>query len=134
MIFANIEKAYSNGNSYETRENMLYASYKAGIAFSMSYVGYIHAISHSISGRYGTPHGLANAVIMPYVLEGYGKSVYKKLYQLGLCAGVCNENDSYEVGAKKFIQAIKDLNARINIPNKIDRIDKKDIAKIIVHA
>ena len=44
-------------------KNMLHAAYKAGIAFSMSYVGYVHAIAHSLGGQYGVPHGLANAVI-----------------------------------------------------------------------
>lgn len=58
---------------------MLHAAYKAGIAFSKSYVGYIHAVAHSLGGQYGIPHGLANAVIMPYVLEAYGESAYKKL-------------------------------------------------------
>lgn len=134
MIFENIEKAYTDGKDHVARENMLYASYKAGIAFSMSYVGYIHAISHSISGRYGTPHGLANAVIMPYVLEGYGKSAYKKLYRLGLHAGVCNEGDSYKVGAEKFIRAIRDLNDRMNIPNKLDGIEAKDIPQMSEYA
>lgn len=134
IIFENIEKAYVNGNDHKARENMLYASYKAGIAFSMSYVGYIHAISHSVSGRYGTPHGLANAVIMPYVLDGYGKSVYKKLYKLGLAANICNNDDSYKSGAEKFIQAIRDLNDRMNIPNKLDSIETKDISQMSEYA
>ena len=127
IIFENIEAAYENGENHIARENMLYASYNAGIAFSISYVGYIHAISHSLSGRYGTPHGFANAIIMPYVLEGYGKSVYKKLYQLGMVVGVCDKGDSYEIGAKKFITAIKKLNERMGIPDKISDIEEKDI-------
>ena len=60
---------------------MLHAAYKAGVAFSKSYVGYIHAIAHSLGGQYGTPHGLANTVIMPYLLEAYGASIYKKLHK-----------------------------------------------------
>jgi alcohol dehydrogenase class IV len=108
LIFENVEKAYTDGRNHEARENMLHAAYKAGIAFSMSYVGYVHAVAHSIGGKYGVPHGLANAVIMPYVLEGYGKSAYKKLHSLGIAAGVCSEGDSHEDGAKKFIAAIGD--------------------------
>ena len=113
---------------------MLHASYKAGVAFSVSYVGYIHAISHSLGGKYGIPHGLANAVVMPYVLEGYGKSVYKKLYNLGLSVGACNEDDTYKVGAEKFIQAIRDLNQRMNIPNKFSEIEKADIPQMAAYA
>ena len=134
MIFASIEGAYNNGNDRKARENMLIASYKAGMAFSMSYVGYIHAIAHSLGGRYGVPHGLANAVIMPYVLEGYGKSAHKKLYRLGLAVGACTSEDSYETGAKSFIDAIKALNVRMNIPSKIKGIDKADIPDMARHA
>ena len=57
---------------------MLLASYNAGLAFTKSYVGYVHAIAHTLGGKYNLPHGLANAVILPYVLRKYGKSVYKK--------------------------------------------------------
>lgn len=78
LVFENVEKAYLDGKDHIARENMLRAAYMAGIAFSKSYVGYIHALAHSLGGRYGTPHGLANAVIMPYVLEGYGACVCKK--------------------------------------------------------
>ena len=127
LIFDNINDAYSDGNNYEARKNMLHAAYKAGIAFSKSYVGYIHAVAHSLGGQYGTPHGLANTVIMPYVLESYGKSVYNKLYKLGVAAGVCDENDSCKEGALKFIKAIKKLNSDMGIPEKLDGIKEKDI-------
>ncbi len=134
LVFENVEKAYVNGNDHKARENMLHAAYKAGVAFSKSYVGYIHAVAHSLGGKYGTPHGLANAVIMPYVLESYGKYVYKKLHRLGVAAGVCSENDSHDVGAKKFIEAIKVLNEKMNIPNKITGIKQEDISKMARHA
>ena len=134
LVFENVEKAYVNGNDHKARENMLHAAYKAGVAFSKSYVGYIHAVAHSLGGQYGTPHGLANAVIMPYVLESYGKCAYKKLHRLGVAAGVCNESDTHEVGAKKFIAAIKDLNAKMNIPNKIMGIKQEDIPEMARHA
>ena len=134
LIFENIENAYLDGRNHKARENMLHAAYKAGIAFSMSYVGYIHALAHSLGGKYGTPHGLANAVIMPYVLDGYGKSAYKKLHRLGIAAGVCSENDSPEIGAKKFIDTVRSLNAKMNIPTKISGIDKADIPLLAKHA
>ncbi len=134
LIFENIETAYTNGSDYKARENMLSAAYKAGIAFSKSYVGYIHAIAHSLGGQYGTPHGLANAIIMPYVLEEYGKSIYKKLHKLGIAAGICTELDTYKEGAVKFITAIKELNKGLNIPSKISDIQKEDIPKLAKHA
>lgn len=130
----NVEEAYQDGRYYQARKNMLHAAYKAGVAFSKSYVGYIHAIAHSLGGQYGTPHGLANAVIMPYVLEEYGKSVYKKLYELGVAAGVCDKKDFYKEGAEKFISAIKKLNRDMGIPSKIAGIKKEDIPAMAKHA
>lgn len=127
IIFENVEIAYKDGKNYKARKNMLNASYKAGIAFSKSYVGYIHAIAHSLGGQYGTPHGLANAIIMPYMLENYGESIYKKLHELAIAIGISNENDDVKLGAEKFIEAIKELNIRMNIPNKISGIKKEDI-------
>ena len=134
LIFDNVEKAYKDGINHKARENMLRAAYNAGIAFSKSYVGYVHAIAHSLGGKYGTPHGLANAVIMPYLLEAYGGSVYKKLHKLGLVAGICEEKDSYEIGAKKFIAAVKKLNKDMGIPDKLNGIKKEDIPLMAKHA
>ena len=134
LVFENVEAAYKDGNNHTARENMLHAAYKAGIAFSKSYVGYIHAVAHSIGGKYGTPHGLANAVVMPYVLESYGKSVYKKLHRLGIAAGVATEEDAPMTGAIKFINAVKALNASMNIPEKLPGIRKEDIPALAKHA
>ncbi len=134
LIFENIIQACEDGNNHIARENMLHAAYKAGIAFSKSYVGYIHAIAHSLGGCYGTPHGFANAVIMPYVLKEYGACVHKKLYRLGIAAGVCTQNDTYRAGAEKFISAIERLNADMGIPHTIMGIDKNDIPTMARHA
>ncbi len=130
LVFKNIEAAYNDGYNRTARENMLKAAYKAGVAFSKSYVGYIHAVAHSLGGMYGTPHGLANAVIMPYVLESYGKCVHKKLHRLGVAAGVCTGDESYKNGAEKFINAIRRLNAAMSIPEKINNIKIEDIPEM----
>jgi len=134
LIFENVEAAYEDGKNRQARENMLHAAYKAGIAFSKSYVGYIHAVAHSLGGQYGTPHGLANAVIMPYVLEAYGKSCHKKLHKLAVAAGVANEADSAEEGAKKFIEAVRTMNQRMGIPTKLAGIRREDIPIMAKHA
>lgn len=134
LIFENIENAYADGKNHEARSNMLLAAYKAGISFSMSYVGYVHAVAHSVGGKYGIPHGLANAVIMPYVLEEYGVSAHKKLHELGVAAGVSTESDTHEVGAKKFIEAVKGLNERMNIPTTLKGIKSEDIPELARHA
>lgn len=134
LVFENVYDAYTDGHNHRARENMLHAAYKAGIAFSKSYVGYIHAVAHSLGGRYGTPHGLANAVIMPYVLEAYGVSAHKKLHALGVAAGVCFPQDSHRDGAEKFIRAIRELNAKMNIPETISGIAEEDIPEMARYA
>ena len=83
---------------------MLRASYFAGCAFTKSYVGYVHAVAHSLGGQYNVPHGLANAVLLPYVLEAYGKTIYKKLAALAVAAGVASKETPEEEAALSFIQ------------------------------
>ena len=134
LVFENVEAAYQNRKDHQAREHMLHAAYKAGIAFSKSYVGYIHAIAHSLGGQYSTPHGLANAVVMPYVLEHYGKSIHKKLHRLGIAAGVATREDTPAEGAAKFINAVKALNAGMNIPDKLPGIRREDIPALAKHA
>ena len=79
LIFENLTKAYDDGKDLEARDNMQHASFYAGVAFTVSYVGYVHAIAHTLGGFYHVPHGLANSIILPYVLDYYGESAYKKL-------------------------------------------------------
>lgn len=134
LIFENIQKAYNDGQDINARKNMLKSAYLAGVAFSKSYVGYIHAIAHSLGGKYNIAHGFANAVIMPIVLEDYGKSVYKKLHKLAIKVNISTPKDSHEVGAKKFINAIYELNASMGIPKHIDNIQVQDIPEMAKNA
>lgn len=97
---------YEDGNDLEARSNMLDAAYYAGYAFTVSYVGYVRAIAHPLGGKYNIAHGLANATLLDVVLKQYGESVYKKLYEMALYCGICNANDSYKVGAERFIEQI----------------------------
>ena len=134
LVFENVETAYRDGQNMRARANMLTAAYSAGVAFTRSYVGYIHAVAHSLGGQYNIPHGLANAVIMPYVLESYGPCVHKKLHELGIASGVCTPAQSDEQAAAAFIHAIRDLNARMNIPAHLDGIQESDIPVMVAHA
>ena len=134
LIFTYIERAYANGYDREARAKMLEAAYDAGIAFSKSYVGYIHAVAHSLGGQYNIPHGLANSVLMPIVLEDYGKAAHKKLHRLGIAAGVADEKDTDAEGARKFIAAVRELNRRMNIPEKLRGIREEDIPTMAHHA
>lgn len=129
-IFENIKVAYDDGTNLEARENMLKAAYYAGVAFTKSYVGYIHAIAHSLGGKYNIPHGLANAIIMPYVLKAYGKKVYKKLWKLGLYAELYEKDTPIEKGAKIFINEIEKLNEYMGIGTSIKEIKEEDIKEL----
>lgn len=130
MIFANLETAYKDGKNVEARENMLLASYYAGIAFTRAYVGYVHAIAHNLGGMYGIPHGLANAVILPYVLDYFGETAYKRLAELAEVAGLDCAGKSDEEKAKMFIAEIRRMNKDMNIPEKFEQIKEADISLI----
>lgn len=134
LIFENLETAYADGKNEVARRNMLRAAYIAGIAFSKSYVGYVHAVAHTLGGQYNIPHGLANAVLMPMVLDEYGESAYVKLHQLAMAAGVSKETDIVADSAKKFIQAIRDMNERMGIPTGFTNIETADIPMMAEHA
>jgi len=129
-IFENLLTAYQNGNNIDARTKMLDAAYYAGVAFTQSYVGYVHAIAHSLGGKYNIPHGLANAIILPYVLRKFGRKIYKKLWQLGIAANLFPKETPYEFGAKIFIQAIDDMNSAMNIGTSIPEIQEDDITEL----
>ena len=133
-IYQNIETAYHDGHNHAAREQMLNAAYLAGFAFSRSYVGYVHAVAHSLGGQYNIPHGLANAVLLPEVLESYGSCIHQKLHMLGCVAGVCTEQDSIKASAGKFIASIRTLNKNMGIPDFLSGIQESDIETMSVHA
>ena len=124
-IFAHLERAYRDGASLEDRAAMLQASFDAGAAFTRASVGNVHAIAHTLGGLYGTPHGLANAVLLPLVLEDYGAAAYPRLARLAWLVGLPGETK--EARAKAFIAEIRAMNARMGIPDHFDTIREEDI-------
>lgn len=134
LIRDNLKRAYDNGEDAEARENMLRAAYCAGIAFTRSYVGYVHGIAHSLGGRYGIPHGLANAVILPWFLEEYGSSCEKRLGRLARVCGIAPEDADDHTASRIFTDWVKEMNRSMNIPEKISGICREDIPKMAAHA
>lgn len=132
LIFENLEAAYNDGKNLQARENMLVASFYAGMAFTRAYVGYVHAIAHNLGGMYGTPHGLANAVILPYVLEYFGETAHAKLAKLADIVGITGSDNAEK--ATKFIAEIKRMNKDMNIPEHFDFIKDEDIPTIVERA
>ena len=134
LIFENIDTAYNDGGNVGARRNMLHASFYAGCAFTKSYVGYVHAIAHSLGGEYNVPHGLANAVILPMILEAYRESIHKKLSRLAIAAGIADEDTPCGEAATAFIQAVKDMKKRFGIGDRIPEIRETDIPKLAHYA
>lgn len=134
LIFENIYKAYNNGDDIQARSNMLDAAYYAGHAFTVSYVGYVHAIAHSLGGKYNIAHGLANATLLDIVLKEYGSCVFKKLYEMAIYCDICDVNDSYEKGAAKFIDEISKMKRYFGIGDSFKELKKEDIHELAVYA
>ena len=131
-VFENLEKAYADGKNITARQNMLAASYKGGYSFTRTGVGNVHAIAHTLGGLYNTPHGLANAVILPIVLDDYGKKAHKKLARLAETAGLVQAGDT-KTNAEKariFIDAVYAMNKRMAIPAGFDFIKDADIPQM----
>lgn len=134
LIFENIDIAYEHGDNIQARRNMLHASFYAGCAFTKSYVGYVHAVAHSLGGQYNVPHGLANAILLPLVLREYGSCIDKKLHRLAIAAGLADKNTPDHEAAELFIQAIEEMKERFGIVNIVKEIQETDIPKLAHYA
>jgi alcohol dehydrogenase class IV len=129
-IFRFLERAYRDGDDMEARTEMLIAAYKAGFAFTRAGVGNVHAIAHTLGGLYNTPHGLANAVILPIVLEDYGSAAEKKLAHLAELTGLKPDGTDAEK-ARAFIAEIRAMNRRMDIPTGFAFIREEDIPQMV---
>jgi len=132
LIFKNLHIAYTDGTNIKARHNMQLAAHYAGIAFTRAYVGNVHAVAHTVGGLYNTPHGYACAVIMPHVLESYGKTVHKQLAELADVVNLSGETAQQK--AQAFIKAIRELNAHMDIPETVDFIVGSDIPVMVDRA
>ena len=134
LIFENIDIAYEHGDNIHARRNMLHASFYAGCAFTKSYVGYVHAVAHSLGGQYNVPHGLANAILLPLVLREYGSCIDKKLHRLAIAAGLADKNTPDHEAAELLIRAIEEMKERFGIVNIVKEIQETDIPKLAHYA
>jgi alcohol dehydrogenase class IV len=132
MIFANLPRACANGDDLEARESMALASFYAGLAFTKAYVGYVHAFSHKVGGMYGVPHGLANAVLLPYVLDFLRDSPLgeQRLADLAVAIGAGQPSESRAVLAQRFVDRVRELNRAVGIPQKLEALRTSDIPAV----
>ena len=127
LIYDYLYAAYTDGSDLTARAKMQEAAFLAGAAFTRAYVGYVHAIAHNLGGFYSVPHGLANAVILPYILEYFGSSIHRQLAELADLVGLGGGEETLAGKAQRFIEWVKDLNRRMDIPTKIQGIKEQDI-------
>lgn len=132
LTFKYLQNSYEQPENLQYRENMQVAAFDAGVAFTRAYVGYVHAIAHTLGGVYHVPHGLANAIVLPYVLKEFGTSAHKKLAQL-YDVVVENSNLSIKEKAETFISMIEDLNYQLNIVNNLSNTIKEEDIDFMVN-
>lgn len=130
LIFDNLRVAYSDGKNLEAREKMALAATYAGFAFTRANVGYVHAIAHQFGGKYHTPHGLANAIMLPLVLKYSLPAITDRLAMLAVRAKLGKENEAEEVLAQKFLDAVDQLNLELGIPTFLAELKASDIPKL----
>lgn len=134
LIFAKLVEAYDDGSNREARQAMAMASFYAAVAFTRALVGYVHAIAHNFGGMYHTPHGLANAIVMPHVLDFYGESAASRLAELAVAAGIGERSEGDTELATRFIARIREMNQHMGIPNGLDTLREQDIPLIAERA
>jgi alcohol dehydrogenase class IV len=132
MIFGNLQRACDDGTDLAAREAMALASFYAGLAFTKAYVGYVHAFSHKIGGMYGVPHGLANAITLPYVLDFLKDAPFarQRLAELALVIGAGTAGEPEAVLAQRFVERVRELNRGVGIPERMTALKPGDIPEV----
>jgi len=134
LIMQNLPTAVKNGTDLDARNNMAIASFKAGVAFTSAGVGYVHAIAHNFGAYYHVPHGLANAIVMPYVLDYSKTECAPRLAKLAEVSGLKKGGETDAQLADAFIAKVRALNAEFGIPTKVEKLKSNDIPAIATAA
>jgi len=130
MVMKNLPVVYANGQDIEARQSMALASCFAGLAFTEASLGYVHAIAHNFGAFYHTPHGVANAIVLPHILEFSKDSAADRLADLAVASGLQTGGESEEELADKFIDHIRSMLKAFDIPEKLDALKEEDIPAI----
>jgi len=130
LIMENLPKVFKQGDDLDARQNMALASYYAGLAFTKAGVGYVHAIAHNFGALYQTPHGLANSIVLPYVLDYSKEVVISRLAKLAEASGLKTGKESEDQLAQKFINRVRSLCKELGIPPVLEDLRQEDIPYI----
>jgi alcohol dehydrogenase class IV len=131
LIFKYLVRACENGDDMEARDGMAMASFYAGAAFGITSLGYVHGIAHQFGRVCGTPHGYANAMVLPEVLAAYGEVIHERLAGLAILVGQGNEADPVAERAAGFIQSIADMRDAMNMPLAPEGLKRDDVPGIV---
>lgn len=118
LVFEHLETAYRSPDNLNARMHMHNASALAGIAFTNASLGLVHSMAHKIGGEFGITHGLANAIMLPYIIQ-YNAKFTKKYRQLEEALGINN-----------LIEALNELNKRLGIPKTLSQCDEVEINEV----
>lgn len=124
QIFRYLPQAAADGANEKARSRMAYAEYTAGMAFSNAGLGMVHAMAHALGGRYNLPHGVCNALLLPYVLSFHTRCPVccRRLTKVAHAMGLAEEN------AQAVISAVRTLSSQIGIPDRLSRFQQVDPA------
>jgi alcohol dehydrogenase class IV len=134
LVFENLAEACSNGNNIEARQAMALASYYGGLAITNALVGYVHAISHNLGAKYGVPHGLGNAMVLPHILELLQESAAAKMADIAVHCGIGERSEGEAALARKLIDRVQALNDEVGIPRTTDVIRSDDVEDLVTAA
>lgn len=130
LVFQYLPRACSDGADLEAREAMSLASYYGGLAITQALVGYVHAVSHNLGARYGVPHGLGNAMVLPHVLELLKADATEPMARIAVHAGLGSAGETASALAQKLVDAVWQLNRDIGIPETTDVIKAEDVDEL----
>jgi len=128
MIWQQLPRVFRDGHDLAAREKMALASTFAGLAFTRANVGNVHAIAHQLGGRYHTPHGLANAMLLPSVLRFSLRQTAARLAALARRVGLHADGDDNDALASQFIDAVQAMNDALGIPRTLAALREGDVA------
>ncbi|MCA0986998.1 iron-containing alcohol dehydrogenase [Guptibacillus algicola] len=123
MISVNLPKAYAKADNVEAREQMATASLMAGMAFGNAGVGAVHALAYPLGGRYHIPHGVSNALLLPYVMEWNKLACVERFRDIATALGEQVEHLSDADAATSAVEAMKRLCTSVNIPSGLQSFD-----------
>ena len=129
-IFPNLPKAYAQGDDLAARRAMALASFYAGLAFTRTSVGYVHAIAHAFGASYGTPHGLGNAIALTPVLEFSIGAAAARMAMMARWLGIASDGTPDGEAAEAFVVAVRELSASLDIPTTLDALQQTDLSTI----